>query len=178
MEFVIEILKTVVLGIIQGITEWLPISSTGHMILADAFLNLNQPKEFMDMFYVVIQLGSILREILAPEQYEVERNMADGYYETSFRLDWYRLSLPALAEPFARDLFSRHTFYAEIPERYTVAPLDVPDTDAVLITEEGGFGQDVLLCRGTVVFYLRYYGDQELSAHPELLAELAQFDGR
>ena len=50
MEFVIEILKTVVLGIIQGITEWLPISSTGHMILADAFLNLNQPKEFMDMF--------------------------------------------------------------------------------------------------------------------------------
>ena len=104
--------------------------------------------------------------------------MADGYYETSFRLDWYRLSLPALAEPFARDLFSRHTFYAEIPERYTVAPLDVPDTDAVLITEEGGFGQDVLLCRGTVVFYLRYYGDQELSAHPELLAELAQFDGR
>ena len=125
-----------------------------------------------------IQLGSILREILAPEQYEVERNMADGDYETSFRLDWYRLSLPALAEPFARDLFSRHTFYAEIPERYTVAPLDVPDTDAVLITEEGGFGQDVLLCRGTVVFYLRYYGDQELSAHPELLAELAQFDGR
>ena len=125
-----------------------------------------------------IQLGSILREILAPEQYEVERNMADGDYETSFRLDWYRLSLPALAEPFARDLFSRHTFYAEIPERYTVAPLDVPDTDAVLITEEGGFGQDVLLCRGTVVFYLRYYGDQELSPHPELLAELAQFDGR
>ena len=116
--------------------------------------------------------------VLAPEQYEVERNMADGDYETSFRLDWYRLSLPALAEPFARDLFSRHTFSAEIPERYTVAPLDVPDTDAVLITEEGGFGQDVLLCRGTVVFYLRYYGDQELSAHPELLAELAQFDGR
>ena len=69
--------------------------------------------------------------VLAPEQYEVERNMADGDYETSFRLDWYRLSLPALAEPFARDLFSRHTFYAEIPERYTVAPLDVPDTDAV-----------------------------------------------
>ena len=54
----------------------------------------------------------------------------------------------------------------------------MPDTDAVLITEEGGFGQDVLLCRGTVVFYLRYYGDQELSAPPELLAELAQFDGR
>lgn len=64
MEFVIEILKAVVLGIIQGITEWLPISSTGHMILADAFLNLNQPKEFMDMFYVVIQLGSILAVVV------------------------------------------------------------------------------------------------------------------
>ena len=63
MQF-IEILKTIVLGIIQGITEWLPISSTGHMILADTFLQLNQPKDFMDMFFVVIQLGSILAVVV------------------------------------------------------------------------------------------------------------------
>lgn len=60
----IEILKVVILGIIQGITEWLPISSTGHMILADTFLHLQQPKDFMDMFYVVIQLGSILAVVV------------------------------------------------------------------------------------------------------------------
>ena len=56
----IEIIKVVILGIIQGITEWLPISSTGHMMLANTFLNLKQDKAFMDMFVVVIQLGSIL----------------------------------------------------------------------------------------------------------------------
>lgn len=56
----IEIIKVVILGIIQGITEWLPISSTGHMLLANTFLNLKQDKAFMDMFIVVIQLGSIL----------------------------------------------------------------------------------------------------------------------
>lgn len=60
----IEIMKVVILGIIQGITEWLPISSTGHMILADTFLQLQQPKDFMDMFYVVIQLGSILAVVV------------------------------------------------------------------------------------------------------------------
>ena len=64
MEQLLEIIKVIVLGIIQGITEWLPISSTGHMILADTFLNLNQPKDFMDMFYVVIQLGSILAVVV------------------------------------------------------------------------------------------------------------------
>lgn len=58
--FIIEILKTIVLGIVQGITEWLPISSTGHMILVDQFMPLNQSKEFIDLFLVVIQFGSIL----------------------------------------------------------------------------------------------------------------------
>lgn len=68
--FIIEFLKTIVLGIVQGITEWLPISSTGHMILVDAFIPLTvypDPvvnKEFVDMFMVVIQLGSIIAVLL------------------------------------------------------------------------------------------------------------------
>ncbi len=58
MEF-LEIIKAIILGIVEGITEWLPISSTGHMILVDEFLKLNVSEEFMEMFLVVIQLGAI-----------------------------------------------------------------------------------------------------------------------
>ena len=56
----VEILKVIVLGIVEGFTEWLPISSTGHMILVDEIIHLNQPDAFKDMFLVVIQLGAIL----------------------------------------------------------------------------------------------------------------------
>lgn len=56
----IEILKSIILGIIEGITEWLPISSTGHMILVDQFLQLNMSGAFKEMYFVVIQLGAIM----------------------------------------------------------------------------------------------------------------------
>ena len=58
MEF-LEILKAIILGIVEGITEWLPISSTGHMILFDEFIKLNVSEEFKELFFVVIQLGAI-----------------------------------------------------------------------------------------------------------------------
>lgn len=58
-----EILKTIILGIIEGITEWLPISSTGHLIIAEEFLKLNVSESFWEMFLVVIQLGAILAVI-------------------------------------------------------------------------------------------------------------------
>ncbi|MGN0375112.1 MAG: undecaprenyl-diphosphate phosphatase [Butyrivibrio sp.] len=60
----IEILKVIVLGIVEGITEWLPISSTGHLILVDEFLKLDATDEFKEMFDVVIQLGAILAVIV------------------------------------------------------------------------------------------------------------------
>jgi len=56
----IEILKAILLGIVEGITEWLPISSTGHMILVDEFIKLNMSDSFVKMFLYVIQLGAIL----------------------------------------------------------------------------------------------------------------------
>ncbi|MFC5631723.1 MULTISPECIES: undecaprenyl-diphosphate phosphatase [Streptococcus] len=60
-----EILKAIFFGIVEGITEWLPISSTGHLILVQEFINFsNQNKDFMDMFNIVIQLGAILAVIV------------------------------------------------------------------------------------------------------------------
>ena len=55
-----EIVKTIIFGIVEGLTEWLPVSSTGHMILVDEFIQLNVTTQFKDMFLVVIQLGAIL----------------------------------------------------------------------------------------------------------------------
>lgn len=60
----IEIIKAIIFGIIEGITEWLPISSTGHMILLDEFVKLNVSEDFFEMFLVVIQLGAILAVVL------------------------------------------------------------------------------------------------------------------
>ena len=64
MDFIIEILKAILFGIVEGITEWLPISSTGHMILLDEFVHLQVSPSFYEMFEVVIQLGAILAVIL------------------------------------------------------------------------------------------------------------------
>lgn len=61
---ILEILKTILIGIVEGITEWLPVSSTGHMILLEEFIHLNMTEEFMEMFNVVIQLGAIFAVIV------------------------------------------------------------------------------------------------------------------
>ena len=59
-----ELLKAVLFGIVEGVTEWLPISSTGHLILLNEFITLNVSDEFRSMFDVVIQLGAILAVIV------------------------------------------------------------------------------------------------------------------
>jgi len=60
----LELLKAVLFGIVEGITEWLPVSSTGHLILLNEFVTLNVSEEFQSMFDVVIQLGAILAVIV------------------------------------------------------------------------------------------------------------------
>lgn len=60
----LEILKAILFGIVEGITEWLPVSSTGHMILLEEFVHLDVSKEFWDLFLVVIQLGAILASVI------------------------------------------------------------------------------------------------------------------
>lgn len=64
MENILEIIKALLFGIVEGITEWLPVSSTGHMILLNEFVKLNVSEAFWDMFLVVIQLGAILAVVL------------------------------------------------------------------------------------------------------------------
>ena len=61
---IVELLKAVLFGIVEGVTEWLPISSTGHLILLDEFITLNMSDAFKSMFDVVIQLGAILAVIV------------------------------------------------------------------------------------------------------------------
>lgn len=80
---ILNVLKAAILGIIEGITEWLPISSTGHLILADQFIQLKESPQFMEMFNVVIQLGAILAVVIlyfhklnpfSPKKTSVQKN--------------------------------------------------------------------------------------------------------
>jgi len=80
---VLDIIKAIILGIIEGVTEFLPISSTGHLYLADEFIKLNEPTAFINMFMVVIQLGAILAVLVlyfnklnpwAPHKNQLERH--------------------------------------------------------------------------------------------------------
>ena len=83
-----ELIKTVILGVVEGLTEWLPISSTGHMILVDEFIKLDVSKSFMDMFLVVIQLGAILAVVVLNFE---KLNPFAGYKNQAEKRATYRL---------------------------------------------------------------------------------------
>ena len=86
-----EILKAVLLGVIQGITEWLPVSSTGHMILFDAFVPMNASSEFRSLFLVVVQLFSVLAVIM---QYKERLFVGKGSLKEKKKL-WGRILVGA-----------------------------------------------------------------------------------
>ena len=104
---IIEILKVIALGIIEGITEWLPISSTGHLILADEFIQLDVTPEFMEMFRVVIQLGAIMAVVflyfsrLWPFRNQKDApNVLQRYVDMDKMVLWFKIlvaCLPAVA---------------------------------------------------------------------------------
>jgi len=107
----LELFKVVILGIVEGITEWLPISSTGHMLLFDLFLKLKSPDDFKTMFFVVIQLGAILAVVMVYwSQLWPWKRAENGQITTSrstIRL-WGKVlvaTLPAAVVGFALDDF-------------------------------------------------------------------------
>ena len=105
MDF-IELLKVIFLGIVEGITEWLPISSTGHLILVDEFIKLNVSREFWDMFMVVIQLGAILavvvlfwEKIWPFQNQSLEKDLVKRYVKMDKIILWLKIMvswLPAI----------------------------------------------------------------------------------
>ena len=88
----LDILKSILFGIVEGITEWLPVSSTGHLILLEEFIKMDVSKEFWNLFLVVIQLGAILASVLLfwnkiwPFQ---KPNKAEG--KSAFKVDTWML---------------------------------------------------------------------------------------
>ncbi len=110
-----EVWKAVILGIVEGITEWLPISSTGHMILLDEFLKMDITAEFKDMFLVVIQLGAILAVvILFWSQMWPFTTKANGWIKKDTFSMWFKVlaaCIPAAVVELAAGDYIEEMFY-------------------------------------------------------------------
>ena len=115
----IEILKAILFGVVEGITEWLPISSTGHMILVDEFIKLDVSKAFMDMFLVVIQLGAILAVVVLnfEKLNPFSRWKSRGEKKATFQL-WYKVIFACLPAAVIGLLFNKY-----MEEHFMTAPV-------------------------------------------------------
>ena len=114
-----ELLKTVVLGIVEGLTEWLPISSTGHMILVDEFIKLDVSKSFMDMFLVVIQLGAILAVVvLNCEKLNPFSSWKSSWEKRATWQLWYKVILACVPAAVIGLLFNKF-----MEEHFMTAPV-------------------------------------------------------
>ena len=114
-----ELLKTVVLGIVEGLTEWLPISSTGHMILVDEFIKLDVSKSFMDMFLVVIQLGAILAVVVLNfEKLNPFSSWKSSWEKRATWQIWYKVILACVPAAVIGLLFNKF-----MEEHFMTAPV-------------------------------------------------------
>jgi len=123
----LEILKSILFGIVEGITEWLPISSTGHMILLDEFVKLNASEAFMEMYLVVIQLGAIMAVVILfwnqlwpfclPKSNNSNGSAETGimgYIRKDIFIMWFKIAvacIPAVIVELAAGDWLEETFY-------------------------------------------------------------------
>ena len=103
----IELLKAAFLGIVEGITEWLPVSSTGHMILVDEFIHLNVTEDFKNLFLVVIQLGAILAVVMIYWKKIFPFKIEKGKIKTDkdIRIMWFKVVVSCLPAAVVGILF-------------------------------------------------------------------------
>lgn len=115
-----ELIKVIILGIVEGITEWLPISSTGHMLLIDEFLQLGMSAAFKEMFFVVIQLGAILAVVVLfwhkMFPFDFSRRGADIIKTDIFSL-WFKVVFACIPSGLIGILFD------DFMEQYLTTPL-------------------------------------------------------
>ena len=122
----IEILKVIFLGIVEGITEWLPISSTGHMILVDEFITLNMSEAFKEMFFVVIQLGAILAVVVMfwnkmfPFQF---KNKAQSIVKKDTFSLWFKVAVACVPSAIMGILFDDYLFYIMMIDYFYIIKL-------------------------------------------------------
>lgn len=102
MDF-IELLKVIFLGIVEGITEWLPVSSTGHLILVEEFIKLNVSEAFWEMFMVVIQLGAIMavvvlyfKELWPFQNQKKAKGALERYVKTDKMIMWFKIVISCI----------------------------------------------------------------------------------
>lgn len=122
MENFIEILKAVLFGIVEGITEWLPISSTGHMILLNEFVHMEVREEFWSMFLVVIQLGAILAVVVLYWNkifpFDFSRNAKSVIRKDIFKM-WFKIVAACIPAAVVG------VFFDELLEKYLYNPITV-----------------------------------------------------
>lgn len=115
-----ELFKIIVIGIIEGITEWLPISSTGHILLFDAFFPLNASEAFKETFFVVIQFGAILAVIVMFRKKMIPFGIKDGFHiKTDILKMWFRVAVACIPSAVLGLLFD------DLLERYFGGALSI-----------------------------------------------------
>ena len=140
----IEIIKSIIFGIVEGITEWLPISSTGHMILLDEFLKLDVSKDFYSVFEVVIQLGAIMAVVIlfwkqifpfGKTDKPVSKKGLLSYVDKDIMILWFKILVACVPAAIIGILFS-DTFDALFYNYQTVAISLIVFGIAFIIIEE------------------------------------------
>jgi len=112
----IEILISILFGIVEGITEWLPVSSTGHMILLEEFVHFSMSEEFMEMYLVVIQLGAIMAVVILyfPQLWPFSAKKEEHYIKKDIWMMWFKVlvsCIPAVIVELAFGDVLEKTFY-------------------------------------------------------------------